>query len=71
MSELVESALRLLLHSHRKQQKLVPLPTCHSAVQSSILPMPCIRPRKVASASTAIRIFINSRFWKPLIRFRS
>ena len=30
MSELVESALRLLLHSERKQQKIVPLPTFHS-----------------------------------------
>jgi Ribbon-helix-helix protein, copG family len=30
MSELVESALRLLLRSHRKQEKLVPLPTFHS-----------------------------------------
>jgi hypothetical protein len=27
VSELVESALRLLLHSHRKQDKLAPLPT--------------------------------------------
>jgi len=30
MSELVESALRLLLRSQRKQEKLVPLPTFHS-----------------------------------------
>ena len=30
MSELVESALRLLLRSHRKRDKLVPLPTFHS-----------------------------------------
>jgi Ribbon-helix-helix protein, copG family len=30
MSELVESALRLLLRSHRKQEKLSPLPTFHS-----------------------------------------
>src|SRR5262245_36149238 len=30
MSELVESALRLMLRSHRKQAKLVPLPTFHS-----------------------------------------
>ena len=30
MSELVESALRLLLRSHHKQNKLVPLPTFHS-----------------------------------------
>jgi Ribbon-helix-helix protein, copG family len=30
MSELVESALRLLLRSHRKQEELVPLPTFHS-----------------------------------------
>jgi Arc/MetJ family transcription regulator len=29
MSELVESALRLLLRSHRKQEKLVALPTFH------------------------------------------
>jgi Arc/MetJ family transcription regulator len=29
MSELVESALRLLLRSQRKQEKLVPLPTFH------------------------------------------
>jgi hypothetical protein len=31
MSELVESALRLLLRSQRKQERLVPLPTFHSA----------------------------------------
>jgi plasmid stability protein len=31
MSELVESALRLLLRSHRKQEKLAPLPTFHSS----------------------------------------
>ena len=30
MSELVESALRLFLRSHRKQDKLMPLPTFHS-----------------------------------------
>ena len=30
MSELVESALRLLLRSQRKQQKIAPLPTFHS-----------------------------------------
>jgi hypothetical protein len=30
MSELVESALRLLLFPHRKKEKLVPLPTFHS-----------------------------------------
>jgi Arc/MetJ family transcription regulator len=30
MSELVESALRLLLRSHRKREKLVALPTFHS-----------------------------------------
>ena len=30
MSELVESALRLLLHSCRKREKLVALPTFHS-----------------------------------------
>jgi hypothetical protein len=30
MSELVESALRLLLRAQRKQEKLVPLPTFHS-----------------------------------------
>jgi len=30
MSELVESALRLLFRSHRKPEKLVPLPTFHS-----------------------------------------
>ena len=30
MSELVESALRLLLRSHRKQDKLMPLPIFHS-----------------------------------------
>jgi hypothetical protein len=30
MSELVESALRLLLRSHRKRKKLVALPTFHS-----------------------------------------
>jgi hypothetical protein len=30
MSELVESALRLLLHLHRKRKKLVALPTFHS-----------------------------------------
>jgi metal-responsive CopG/Arc/MetJ family transcriptional regulator len=30
MSELVESALRLLLRSQRKQEKLVPLPTFRS-----------------------------------------
>ena len=30
MSELVESALRLLLRPQRKQQKIVPLPTFHS-----------------------------------------
>ncbi len=30
MSELVESALRLLLRSQRKQQKVLPLPTFHS-----------------------------------------
>jgi hypothetical protein len=30
MSYLVESALRLLLRSHRRQDKLVPLPTFHS-----------------------------------------
>jgi Arc/MetJ family transcription regulator len=30
MSELVESALRMLLRSHRKQEKLAPLPTFHS-----------------------------------------
>ena len=30
MSELVESALRLLLRSHRKQEALIPLPTFHS-----------------------------------------
>jgi plasmid stability protein len=30
MSELVESALRLLLRSQRKPQKIVPLPTFHS-----------------------------------------
>ena len=30
MSELVESALRLLLRSQRKQQKIVTLPTFHS-----------------------------------------
>ena len=29
MSELVESALRLLLRSQRKQQKIAPLPTFH------------------------------------------
>ena len=29
MSELVETALRLLLRSHRKQEKLAPLPTFH------------------------------------------
>jgi plasmid stability protein len=29
MSELVESALRLLLRSQRKPQKIVPLPTFH------------------------------------------
>jgi hypothetical protein len=29
MSEMVESALRLLLRSHRKREKLVPLPTFH------------------------------------------
>ena len=31
MSELVESALRLLLRSQRKQQKIAPLPTFHSS----------------------------------------
>jgi metal-responsive CopG/Arc/MetJ family transcriptional regulator len=31
MSELVESALRLLLRSQRKQQKVLPLPTFHSS----------------------------------------
>ena len=30
MSELVESALRLLLRAHRKRQKVVALPTFHS-----------------------------------------
>jgi Arc/MetJ family transcription regulator len=30
MSELVESALRLLLRSQRKRQKIAPLPTFHS-----------------------------------------
>ena len=30
MSELVETALRLLLRSHRKREKLVALPTFHS-----------------------------------------
>ena len=30
MSELVESALRLLLRSHRKREKLIALPTFHS-----------------------------------------
>ena len=30
MSELVESALRLLLRSHPNQEKQVPLPTFHS-----------------------------------------
>jgi len=30
MSELVESALRLLLRSQRKQQRIAPLPTFHS-----------------------------------------
>jgi hypothetical protein len=30
MSELVESALRLLLRSQRKREKLVALPTFHS-----------------------------------------
>jgi len=30
MSDLVESALRLLLRSQRKQQKIAPLPTFHS-----------------------------------------
>jgi hypothetical protein len=30
MSKLVESALRLLLRSHRKQDKVLPLPTFHS-----------------------------------------
>jgi hypothetical protein len=30
MSELVESALSLLLRSHRKREKLVDLPTFHS-----------------------------------------
>jgi Arc/MetJ family transcription regulator len=30
MSELVESALRLLLRSQRKRHKLAPLPTFHS-----------------------------------------
>jgi Arc/MetJ family transcription regulator len=30
MSEMVESALRLLLRSQRKQQKMTPLPTFHS-----------------------------------------
>ena len=30
MSELVESALRLLLRSHRKRPKIVALPTFHS-----------------------------------------
>jgi Arc/MetJ family transcription regulator len=30
MSELVESALRLLLRSHRKREQLVALPTFHS-----------------------------------------
>jgi hypothetical protein len=30
MSEMVESALRLLLRSHRKRHKLNPLPTFHS-----------------------------------------
>ena len=30
MSDLVETALRLLLRSHRKREKLVALPTFHS-----------------------------------------
>jgi Arc/MetJ family transcription regulator len=30
MSEMVESALRLLLRSQRKRQKMTPLPTFHS-----------------------------------------
>jgi hypothetical protein len=30
MSKLVESALRLLLRSHRKREKLIALPTFHS-----------------------------------------
>ena len=52
MSELVESALRLLLRSHRKRAKLVALPTSTAAAHLLILPIatPCTGPWKAASA---------------------
>jgi Arc/MetJ family transcription regulator len=37
MSELVESAPRLLLRSHRKREKLVALPTFHSGADRNAL----------------------------------
>ncbi len=53
MSELVESALRLLLRSQRKRDKIVALPTFHGGgtlIDNEKTVTLCIKPRKAASA---------------------
>ena len=52
MSEMVESALRLLLRAQRKRQSVPTLPKFHSGARWSILPnaTPYTRPWKAASA---------------------
>ena len=59
MSELVESALRLLLRSQRKRSKIVALPTFHSGGA-----LVDIADHDALYQAVEGTISINSRFWK-------
>jgi hypothetical protein len=72
MSELVETALRLLLRSQRKPGRIPALPVFRSGGTPSILPTatPCTKPWKVANCSRSTNVLVyaadaDSQFHRP------
>jgi Arc/MetJ family transcription regulator len=72
MSELVETALRLLLRSQRKRAESSLCRCSAAAARSSILPTatPCTKPWKVANCSRSTNVLVyaadaDSQFHRP------